>query len=206
MNFIKDKIEKFVDLSSLDNIISNYSKIIGVVCNLNNCPNDNNRLVGRLVLKYNTDKTLQLNEVVEFLESKIQYRSVLKDDSQLFLVNPFFVRKYITNPLIECVVEVFNPKLNSIEYSTMKLRYKQFMKRRLLEKTGVWPYRLVMAIENFNNIRKHGKFKAINSIVRNYMIRQDELESYIGKRSTIIRDINREWIKLVKEDKETQGM
>lgn len=202
MNFIKDKIEKFVNLSALDNIISNYPKTIGVVCSLDLCPNDNNRFIGRIVLKYNTQKPLQLNERVEFLVTKIQHKTLIKDNSQLFLIDPFFVRKYITNPTIECIVETYNPKTNSIQYSTMMLRYKQFMKRRLLEKTGTWPYRMVMAIENFINMRKQGRYKAINSTVKNYLVPQHQLESYIGKRSTIIRDINNEWKTLVNEDNE----
>lgn len=199
MNFIKDKVEKFVSLSSLDNIVSNYSKTIGVICDLGICPNDNNRFVGRIVIKYNTEKSLQLNEIVEFLEKKAQYQSLIKDNSQLFLVDPFFVRKHIKNPMIECVVETYNPKTNSIQYSTMMLRYKQFMKRRLIEKTGSWSYRMIMAIENFNVMRKQGRYKAINSTVKNYLVPQKQLESYIGKRSTIIRDINNEWKKLVNE-------
>lgn len=206
MNFIKDKLENFLLLSSLDNIIANYPKTMGVVCNLTNCPNDNGRYVGRLILTYNSNKKLMLNEVVEFLEYKKQWQSVIKENTQMYLVDPFFVRKYIPNPTIECLVEVLDPKKNIVQYSTMNLKYKQFMKRRLLEKTGMWPYRLVEAVENFNKMLKYGKYKAINSTVKNYLVTQEELESHIGKRATVIRDINREWDKLVAHHNSTKDM
>jgi hypothetical protein len=65
---------------------------------------------------------------------------------------------------------------------------------------------VVKAVENFNKMLKHGKYKAINATVKNYLISQDELKSYIGKRSTIIRDINREWQKLVAHHNATKDM
>lgn len=207
MKYIKTELEKYLNIESLDNIVSSYPKIMGVRCKLNLCPNDNDRFVGRLILIYNSTKNFMLNETVEFLEKKKQWiSSIKKDNTQLFLVDPFFVRKYIPNPIVPCLVEVLNPTTKEIEYTTLNLRYKQFMKRRLLEKTGNWPYGAVKAVENFNTMLKHGKYKAINSTVRNYFISQDELKSYIGKRATIIRDINREWQKLVAHNDATKDI
>ena len=204
MTFIKEKIEKYISVDSLRNISANWASSIGISCNLSLEENsvDSKRYIGRVIYFNNTDK-VSLNQVVEFFVDKKQYQTSIVDNWQMFIIHPRFVRNYIVDPAYECVVEIYNSKNNTIEYKVMKMRFKQFFRKRLIEKTGDWSYRLVTAIENFNALRSKGRNFAINSTIRNYLIDKETLESHIGKYNTILREIKREWEKLIVESKRT---
>ena len=193
---LNEEISLFCSSDVIENIYINYEKIVGIESNLN-IINEHNKCVGKVILISNT-KNISLNSFVEFNRDKIKWRSskLDSDENGFYLVDPYWCKKYISEPKIDVPIKVYKPTTNTFEIELMGMYYKQFLKRRLLDLYGDWKYRVVAAIRNYDKNRNKGHWTAINSTVKHYHVDNKTLKTALAKRNKYIATINNEWIKL----------
>ena len=190
MEYLYDELKDYCNDSMIENIRSNYGKIIGV--EYEDDLKENNKLIGRILLKRDAPK-FELGDYVEFSEKHIKWRG-----NGFCLVNPHWCKEWQANEKIRVPVDVYKPKENKIVTEHQRMNYKQFVTRRMLDYTRNWPTILTKAIDNWKALRYKGNYYAINATVKNYCIKQDVLESALGKINRHMATINREWDKLYK--------
>ena len=197
MDCLTRDISLYCNDETIDNIRNNHKKIFGLESNLG-LKNEHKKCVGRILLRLNNTK-FYLGDLVEFNEIKIKWRSSKENNGfGFYLVDPYWCKKWSHEPLISIPCKIFQPQTKTQGIQMMKMSFKQFMKRRLLEMCGEWKYKEYEAVENFYKMKPQGYWKAINSTVKHYSVESERLKSLIGKRNKFLEMINREWAILSK--------
>lgn len=191
-----DDVKKYCNDFVLESIETTYKKIIGVESNPK-IINENEKTVGKILLCYG-DKKFDLNMIVEFDFKKIRWKSPhLNGEFGFYLINPYWAKNYLPDPKIEVPIKVFDKKTNKIITENRNLTLNQYMMNKLLDFYGNFQYKLVAAYENFYYLfRKHHEYYfAINSTVRNYKIKQDDLIKFISLVNHEKKRIKNKWKK-----------
>jgi len=197
MDYLHDEINKYLSQDSINNINTNYSKIVGIESNLN-ILNENNKYVGIILLRENSPK-LFLDMIVEFRTDKIKWRSSKFDgENGFYLIDPYWVKSYSPAPKIKVPIKV---RVNDQIVVVMReLNYSQFQQSRLNEyyyKNKI-PYTFVAAYKNFYKMNRPNQYyKAINSTVKNYFVNQDQLIKIISEFNQEKNRIKSEWDKFM---------
>jgi len=199
-NYIESEMLKHCDEASIINININFSNIVAIETNTD-IINENGKGVGKVLLNYSDKSRIYLNMIVEYNKDKIKWvNSKLVDGKKLILINPYWVKAYAPSPKLEVPINVYNEKTDQFVIEMIKLNYNQFMKRRLLEYYRTFKYVIVAAYDNFCFLRKNNQYHfALNSTVKHYGIRKDDLVSVIGKINNKKKQIGVEWNKLLRQ-------
>jgi hypothetical protein len=195
MECLQDECLKYLsNISVIDNIFTNYSKVVGIKSNLN-ILNENKKHVGKIILLSDAPK-LYLNQIVEFNPEKIKWKSSdnNKDENGFYLVNRYWVKSYAPVPKIEVPVKVYDPRTKKFVIEIVNLNYYQFRKRKLLEFYRTWKYAIIAAYDNFNYLLKSKPYYyALNSTIKIYGIEQDDLKRAISIINNHKKQIKKEW-------------
>lgn len=195
MECLQDECLKYLSNTSvIDNIFTNYSKVVGIKSNLN-ILNENKKHVGKIILLSDAPK-LYLNQIVEFNSEKIKWKSsdIDKDENGFYLVNRYWVKSYAPVPKIEVPVKVYDPRTKKFVIEIVNLNYYQFRKRKLIDFYRKWEYVIIAAYDNFNYLlKKNPYYYAINSTVKIYGIDQDDLIRAISIINNQKKKIKKEW-------------
>jgi hypothetical protein len=193
MKILKD-VEKYCNEKVIDSIITGYDKIIGIESNLK-ITNEKGKYVGTILLLHNAPKKLSLDMIVQFSTDKIKYSaSNYNGEFGLYFVDPYWVTSYAPAPKIKVPISVFNIKENKTVTEMADLTFNQFMKSRLFDYYGKFQYRYVAAYENFYNLFKNNQYYyAINSTVKHYKVKQENLVKMISLINNEKKKIKAEW-------------
>lgn len=197
-------MNEYVSEDTLNNLFNRNKNVYGIVANPD-ITNENNRCFGKVLLLINlkSKKKITINDIVEFRGDKIKWRSTTCDDNGciLCLIDPYWCRSYIYNPKIQCPVRILKSHVtdnNRIYYGAdafVIMNKDEFIKRRLLLKFAKWQHLVVAACENFNNrywaIKDY--YKALNETAKHYLIKHDQLKSYLSDYSNAKKEFNKEW-------------
>lgn len=196
MNYLQDKILKYCSQDTINNIISNNSKAVGIESNLD-IINENNKNVGTILLLINSpkQKKLHLDQIVEFnADKKFWSETNVFENKSFHLINPHFVKPYSPDPKLKVPVRVLDPKSGQIVTDMMELTYNQFLKNRIVEKFEMAPHGLMLAYKNFYRLfPKNEYWFAINASVKHYRVSQDDLINIISRVNNEVKNIKNEW-------------
>jgi hypothetical protein len=168
---------------------------VGIISNIN-IINENNKCVGRVALiQTGIKKKLDLDTFVEFNKDKIIWRSSPYNDESFYIIDQYWVKNYLPDPKINVPTTIYNTKTQFLEIEYSKLTFGQFMKRRFFEETKNISYGLILAYENFTYMLNETKdyYLSLNSTVKHYHIKQEELEKIRSKLNHIKNRIKKEW-------------
>jgi len=183
---------------TIENIYSNYFKCFGVESDLS-VVNEHSKHIGKVIFENQTAKS-KLNLIVEFLPSKIKWKSVhLNENFGFYIIDQYWCKEYAPKPRIDVPVTIFDEKTNTYPKQFQKMTFEQFMKRRLFEFYKIYSHAYVAAYDNFYNLisKKHPYFYCINATVRNYHVTQKDLKKFISVVSIEKKRIKSEWNNLL---------
>jgi hypothetical protein len=191
------KMTYYLNTNSIENVYNNYGKIVGIECN-KELINEHNKNVGKIILLFNIKK-FTLGDIVEFNMDKKKYvcSNIDPENNKCYYFDPYWLKLYRPEPFIDVQVKIYKPKTNSFEYEDKKMNFDMFLKNTMIEKTGKIAYGIIMAIENYNNMRYKGSthLYALNSTIKNYHIKEDLLlkclRSYGGYKAGIVNKWNK---------------
>jgi hypothetical protein len=205
IEYLYKEIDDFCNEDVLEKIESNFGKIVGIKTWLGG-KDENDKMVGTAILLLNCEKKIILGHHVQFDEDKIKWKSqntTIDDDGNeygFFLVDPYWVKPWTSDPKIKVPIKVFIE--NEVKTETRELTFEAFQQQRLKEfylKEKV-PYIIVEAYRNFYKLKKPGQYyKAINSTVKHYFIPEEKLKSIISTINHERNRIKREWMNILKE-------
>ena len=199
MAVLDKDIAVYCNSQVVENIINNEGKIVGVESDLT-IINEHRKYVGLVLLV--TVPKFSLGDYIEFNTKKIKWTSSNYNENMgFYLIDPYWCKKWAPEPIIDIPCKVYRPKTNTTETEFIRLTYKQFIRRRLLEFYGDWKYRYVAAIINFDKLRYKGYWAAINPSVKHFFVSPDVLKSLIAKRNRQIAALNNEWNKRTESSK-----
>ena len=127
MEYLGIETKKYCTDELINNIPSNFSKIVGVESDLQ--LNENERFVGKILL-IDDSPNFSLGQYIEFLEKNIKYRFSKFDDegNGFYLVNRYWCRKYSPILKLKVPVDVWRPKESKFEKEIKIYTYEQFFK------------------------------------------------------------------------------
>jgi len=201
-------MKEYVSEDTLNNIYNRNSNVFGIISNPN-CLNNNGKCFGKveLIISIKRKKNILKNDIVEFNKDKIKWRSSNSDDKgcALCLVDPYWCKNYINNPKIKCPIRVLKSKIENeqrIYYSVddyILLTKDQFIKRNLLTKFAKIQSLIIKACENFNDRYWSSKnyYKSLNETSKHYLIKHDQLKTFISTYNNAKKEFNKEWNKLL---------
>lgn len=191
--FVESELKKFCNKDTINNFDMNYKRAIGVKCHVDAMTEDG-EVIGQIIYLLDNEK-FPISSYIRFNPKWIKWSSKIKNSYVFHIVTPHYCKKFINEPVLEVEVKVFKPKTKSFAIDFVKLNYKQFVNRRLLEFYGDWKHKIVAAIENFDkNLSTSGYWGAINMTVKHYHITQEDLQTALGRRDKVLSTIRNEWI------------
>jgi len=197
-NCLYEELTKHISRDTIENIYTNYPKIVGIVSNLD-ILTENKKHVGSILLLENSPK-LFLNMIVEFRPDKIKWRStnIDSDGNGFYLINPYWVKSYSPDPKIKVPIKVRQDDQLVVEIR--ELTFSQFKQSKIYEYYFInkIPYFYVAAYQNFYRMNRPGKYYlAINATVKNYFIGQKQLTQIISEFNNEKKRIKSEWNKFI---------
>ncbi len=196
MDYLYDELIKHISKDTIDNIHINYTKIVGIISNLD-ILTENKKHVGKILLIENAPK-LFLNMIVEFSPDKIKWKSTNNDGNGLYLINPYWVKSYSPDPKLKVPIKVRHN--DQLVIMMRDLTFSQFKQSRMYEYYFInkIPHSYVAAYQNFYRMNRPGKYYlAINATVKNYFISQTRLVKIISGFNNEKKRIKSEWDKFL---------
>lgn len=201
------KVEFEISEDVLNNTYDSYSNVF-IIETIKDLVMDD-KMIGiiRYPIKINENrKYLKKNQFVQFPESRIKWRSNIKNRHFIVVVNAQWVTQYTHEPKMPMNVPVLVSKLliddsgnesrvYQKEYIEMQLTYNQYIRKRVIIDFYDRPYGLLMAYENYKQQLKryNDYYRALNETARNYLIEHDKLKSFISEVNHAKKKYKKEW-------------
>jgi hypothetical protein len=193
------KMTFYLNTASIENVYNNYKKIVGIECN-KELINEHNKNIGKVILLFNVKK-FKLGDYIEFDMEKKKYvcSNIDSDNNGCYYFDPYWLKLYRPEPFIDVQIKIYKPKTDSFEYEIKNMNLNMFIKERMLEHTGEYNHRLIMAVENYNLLRYkyNTHIYSLNATIKNYHIKKGILKLALSKFGGHKAAIINEWNKLL---------
>ena len=172
-------LEDYLDDESIDNLFNRYSNVIVAEIDVD-AQLENGKMVGQVVVSIESNKEyIQTKDFIEFYLSKAKWKSAVKNDKQLVIVNSHWVKFYNHDPKLKIMVPILkskvvnNKRVYFEDHEAMELTYKQYQRRRILKDFGdKYTYRQMEAYFNMSRRFQETQdyYKALNETAKQFCV------------------------------------